>query len=75
MSASEIDHLVMMANQIALNIGAQQDVKALAAKTGDHISRFWTKAMQEQLHKYWQAGGEGLEPAVVIMLESAGTGS
>jgi formate dehydrogenase subunit delta len=75
MSASEVDHLVKMANQIALNIGAQQDVKALSAQTGDHISRFWTKAMQEQLHKYWQAGGEGLEPAVVLMLKNAGASS
>ena len=68
--AQQIEQLVKMANQIALNIGAQDDLDQLALKTRDHIQRFWTQAMQQQLRDYWAAGGEALSPAVCRMLES-----
>ena len=67
--AQQIEHLVKMANQIALNVGAQDDVDALAEKTAKHIQRFWTRDMQAQLRNYWQAGGDDLAPAVRRMLE------
>ena len=67
--AQQIEHLVKMANQIALNVGAQDDVDALAEKTAKHIQRFWTRDMQAQLRDHWQAGGEDLAPAVRRMLE------
>ena len=67
--AQQIEHLVKMANQIALNVGGQDDVDALAKKTANHIQRFWTRDMQAQLRAYWQAGGEDLAPAVRRMLE------
>ncbi|MEM1114438.1 MAG: formate dehydrogenase subunit delta [Pseudomonadota bacterium] len=67
--ATEVQHLVKMANQIALNVAPQDDVELLAAKLHDHIQRFWTTAMREQLVQHGKAGGEGCHPAVMRMLE------
>ena len=70
--AEQIDHLVKMANQIARNVGAQSDLDTAAAKTSDHLRRFWTPAMRQRLAAYGRAGGEGLSPAVMRMLELDG---
>lgn len=67
MAARQIEQLVKMANQIALNLGAGHD-HAAAAKTAQHISRFWTAAMRRQLIEYWRAGGT-VEPVVAASLE------
>ena len=64
-----VDHLVKMANQIALNVGTQSELDKVAEKTGNHIRRFWTPAMRQRLAAYGRAGGEGLSPAVMRMLE------
>ena len=69
MSARQVDHLVTMANQIALNMAAWGDEAAVAGKTGEHIEKFWTRAMREQLLDFWRAGGEGLCPVVCAVLE------
>jgi len=61
MSAGQINHLVKMANEIA---------QAVAAKTGEHIEKFWTRAMREQLLDFWRAGGEDLRPVVCRVLAS-----
>ncbi len=67
--ASQIDQLVKMANQIALNLESGAGLDAAARKTGDHILRFWTPAMRQRLAGHARAGGEGLSPVVVRMLE------
>ena len=66
MAAQQINQLVKMANQIALNLGAGHDDMA-AAKTAQHISRYWTVAMRRQLTAYWRAGG-AVEPVVATSL-------
>jgi formate dehydrogenase subunit delta len=66
MAARQIDHLVKMANQIALNLGAGYD-DAAATRTAQHISRFWTPAMRRELIEYWRAGG-AVEPVVAASL-------
>lgn len=68
MPAQQIDHLVKMANQIALNFGANRNMELAARKTGEHLDKFWTPAMREQLHAYWMGGGEGIFPAVERLL-------
>ena len=75
MSATQIDHLVKMANQIALNLAAGKDEEAVAKATGEHITRFWTPAMRAQLREFWRDGGEGLAPAVTAYLESSAVGT
>ena len=66
MAARQIDSLVKMANQIALNLGAGHD-DAAAERTAQHISRFWTADMRRQLTAYWRAGG-AVEPVVAASL-------
>ena len=68
MAAKQIDHLVTMANQIALNTGAHSDAADSTRRTADHIRKFWTPAMRKQLTEYWQSGGEELEPVVAEAL-------
>ena len=58
MTAKQIDHLVKMAEQIALNLGAGRDDRAAAERSADHILRFWTPAMRHQLQEFRHAGGE-----------------
>ena len=70
MSPRQIDHLVKMANQIALNMAAWGDDEAVAGKTGEHIEKFWTRAMRGQLLDFWRAGGEDLCPVVCAVLAS-----
>ena len=62
MSRGQVEQLVKMANQIALNTGAHADPEDSARRTAEHIRKFWTPAMREQLTDYCLGGGEGLEP-------------
>jgi formate dehydrogenase subunit delta len=68
MAARQIDHLIKMASEIALNLGAGHD-DAAAEKTAQHISRFWTRAMRRQLIDYWREGGT-VEPVVAASLST-----
>ena len=70
MAVGQINHLVKMANQIALNMAAWGDEEAVAVKTGEHIEKFWTRAMREQLLDFWRADGEDLCPVVCSVLAS-----
>lgn len=71
MAAHQITQLVKMANQIALNLGAGHD-DAAAAKTAQHINRYWTLAMRRQLIAYWRAGGT-VAPVVACSLAELDT--
>jgi formate dehydrogenase subunit delta len=63
-TSRQIDHLVKMANQIALNLAAWGDEETVAQKTAEHIEKFWTPAMRRELLAYQRAGGAELAPAV-----------
>jgi hypothetical protein len=67
--ASQVENLVKMANQIALNVGPDAELDTVARKTGNHIRLFWTPAMRGSLGEYARAGGESLLPAVMRMVE------
>ncbi len=69
MSGQQIDHLVKMANQIALNFGAQREPDLAAARTAEHLQKFWTADMRRQLADYATAGGEELSSCILRMLE------
>ena len=64
MTAKQIQSLAKMANEIALNTGARIDAEGSALRTAEHIRKFWTPAMREQLTDYWRQGGEGLHTVV-----------
>ena len=69
----QIEHLVRMAEQIALNVAAGHDDAAAARRTAEHISRFWTPAMRRQLIDFWRGGGKvsPLVAAALAVLEEA----
>lgn len=60
----QIEQLVKMANQIALNFSDWGDEALVVVKTGEHLERFWTPAMLQQLLAYRQTGGDKLSPQV-----------
>jgi formate dehydrogenase subunit delta len=66
--AAQINQLIKMANQIALNLGEQSRPDIAITRSADHIGRFWTAAMREQLTDYCREGGEGVSPVVVQAL-------
>ena len=65
MSRPQVERLVRMAKQIALNMAAWGDAAAVARQTGEHTRKFWTPAMCGQLLEYYRNGGEDLSPVVV----------
>ncbi len=69
MSGQQIDHLVKMANQIALNFGSERDLNHAASKTREHLKKFWTRDMRGQLLAYAGSDGADLSPCVRQMLE------
>ena len=70
MTGQQIARLVRMANQIARNMGAAGDEKAVAAGVGEHLGKFWTPAMLQQLLSYHRDGGTDLLPAVQCALDA-----
>ena len=60
----QIEQLVKMANQIALNFGDWGNEALVVGKTGEHLKHFWTPAMLQQLLAYRQTGGDRLSPVV-----------
>ena len=65
--ARQIEHLIKMANQIAVNLGAGYDDTEAQERIRSHFSRFWTPQMRRQLTDYWREGGE-LAPVVAAAL-------
>jgi formate dehydrogenase subunit delta len=58
----DVDKLVRMANQIAVNFdGGSDEVQAVEA-VADHIRRFWTPAMREQIVDRWRERPAELSP-------------
>lgn len=62
MSESSVEHLVKMANQIAVSVpaAAPEDKVANAAV---HIQKFWSPMMKKKLGDYLDGGGSGLTVA------------
>jgi formate dehydrogenase subunit delta len=59
MSATTLDKLVYMANQIGREFSGQRPTDAVEA-TYDHLWHFWEKRMREAIIAHLDAGGEGM---------------
>lgn len=68
MSIEQTEHLVKMANQIALNMGEHRDLEEAVQRTREHLEKFWTPDMRRKLSAYAAGGGTGLAPAVSLLL-------
>lgn len=75
MSATTLDKLVYMANQIGREFGSQRPKEAVEA-TYDHLWHFWEKRMRDAIIAHLDAGGEGLtdvgKEAVRMLAEREG---
>ena len=58
------DHMVHLANQIALFFASYPHEEAVAG-VADHIKKFWEPRMREKLSAYIIAGGAGLHELVL----------
>ena len=61
MSATTLDRLVRMANQIAAEFVNQRPETAAAA-TAEHVRLFWDPRMLAMIAAHVEAGGPGLAP-------------
>ena len=68
MKGIQAQHLARMANQIAHNMAAWGDESEVARRTGEHLAKFWTPAMREQLLALEHSGAAELHPAVTLAL-------
>ncbi|MFT6956688.1 MAG: formate dehydrogenase subunit delta [Halieaceae bacterium] len=69
MSSQQLHQSIKMVNQIAANLGAGADPKVAAVGVADHIRRFWTPDMRQQLLFYADETEDGLTPLVLSALE------
>ena len=66
MSATELDHLIKMANQIADNIAIGDTDTVTAPKVAHHLKLFWAPPMKEQIIEYAAKDGERLNAIAKI---------
>ena len=64
MTGKQVAHLVRMANQIAINLGAGRDIDETGRLTAEHMRKFWTCDMRTQLAAHARQPGDDLLPAV-----------
>lgn len=69
MSQSQLEHLVVMANQIAANLCHGEESEQVAA-VASHIVRFWAAPMKAKIVDYLNEGGEGLAPVAAQAVTS-----
>jgi hypothetical protein len=66
-SANNSEHLVKMANQIVQNIPAAT-AEARITSAANHIDKFWSPLMKQQIAEYIAKGGEDLIPEATAAL-------
>jgi formate dehydrogenase subunit delta len=66
---SSTDKLVMMANQIARNLAAEGEARAVP-QIANHIVNFWDPRMRAGIAAHMAAGGAGLDPLARKALET-----
>lgn len=66
MSATELQHLIDMANDIARNFSFHPDTEDRIA---DHLKRFWAPSMKRAIIGHVQAGGAGLASSAIAAVK------
>ena len=64
--------LLKMAEQISANVGARLPLQAAAAKTVEHINRFWTVDMKHRLVEAVRSDSSDLSEVLLLVAESLG---
>ncbi len=68
MSTNELDHLIKMANQIALNIGLGASEDETVDRVVKHINLFWAPAMREKICDNMQTSAGQLNSVAIKAL-------
>ena len=55
------EHLIQMANDIGAYFRAEPNHDDAVAGIANHIGKFWTPRMRQQIVKHLAEGGEGLD--------------
>ena len=58
---SSIEHLVQMANDIGAYFHAEPDRADAVAGIANHIGKYWTPRMRQQIVQHLHEGGAGLD--------------
>ena len=72
MSTSRDQQLVKMAEQISTNIGARLTREAAAARTIDHLNRFWTADMKRRLVQQVGLDPVNVSETLLLVADSIG---
>ena len=72
MSNSRDQQLVKMAEQILTNVGARLSPEAAAARTVDHLNRFWTTDMKCRLVQQVGLDPVNVSETLLLVAESIG---
>ncbi|WP_221795265.1 formate dehydrogenase subunit delta [Oceanobacter mangrovi] len=70
MYPSEQERLIKLINHIAINNISVGDESAVAAVVADHVRKFWSRRMKEQLTLSLQQSANELHPAARLAAES-----
>ena len=66
----DADKLVRMANQIAANFDGGSDEAHAVASVTDHITRFWSPLMKNQVIVRWKERPADLTPRAAAAIEA-----
>jgi len=59
---TELKHLIKMINQISENLARGENKELDAARTADHLKRFWAPLMREKIVGYAASDKDKLSP-------------
>ena len=72
MNTSRDQQLVKMAEQISTNIGARLTPQDAAARTVDHLNRFWTIDMKRRFAQQVGSDPNNVSETLLIVVEIIG---
>ena len=72
MNTSRDQQLVKMAEQISTNIGARLNPQDAAARTVDHLNRFWTVDMKRRFVQQVGSDPGNVSETLLIVVEIIG---
>lgn len=70
MSASKLDRLVKMVNQIALNMSANGTDKVVADQVAQHLEKFWSPPMKNLITEQAGDADIGLTPIARLAVQN-----
>ncbi|MBT4832342.1 MAG: formate dehydrogenase subunit delta [Porticoccaceae bacterium] len=70
MSASKLDRLVKMMNQIALNMSANGTDKMVADQVAQHLEKFWSPPMKNLITEQAAGADIGLTPIAQLAVKN-----